>query len=93
MPSTVWGQVVMAHIVGVLRHAQHLIDTALLLTEGDAALTDKYRPVLMEDVYKRQGQDIAFPRPPFVHSGQDPRGHIPHIHKIVSALDTGSRCV
>ena len=39
MPSTVWGQVVMAHIVGVLRHAQHLIDTALLLTE---------------DVYKRQ---------------------------------------
>lgn len=49
MPSTVWGQVVMAHIVGVLRHAQHLIDTALLLTEGDAALTDKYRPVLMED--------------------------------------------
>ena len=59
LPSTVWGRVVMAHMAGVLRHARHLIASAILLTEGDAALTDKYRPVLLDD---QQAIDAAYER-------------------------------
>ena len=55
--STVWADVVLRHIAGVLRHAQALIASAISLTDGNAVLTEKYRPALVAD---RRG---AGPRP------------------------------
>ena len=37
--STVWADVVLRHIAGVLRHAQALIASAISLTDGNAVLT------------------------------------------------------
>lgn len=57
--STVWADVVLRHIAGVLRHAQALLASAISLTDGNAVLTEKYRPALAAD---RQAADEALAR-------------------------------
>lgn len=57
--STVWGDVVLGHIAEVLRHVRTLNASAISLTEGDAVLTEKYRPALTED---RQAIEEALSR-------------------------------
>ncbi len=47
--ATVWGQQILAHAHAALVSAARLCDTALSLTDGDALLTERYRPALEDD--------------------------------------------
>ncbi len=48
--DTTWGRYVIDHIAAALKKAEQLCRVAVTLTESDPALTDKYLPVMAEDL-------------------------------------------